>query len=185
MPEPRILRVALFPCARRRLRRLGGTVSGLMLASVASCGSKEDVGARGIVGEARDAQVDVVPPDVAITDAGTEERDSHIVENDAIEASFSENDAADSTLGCAAEPCVLHLAVGSGHACALMSDGAVRCWGTNRYGQLGSGTLSDAGLGVQQANLHPTPVVGLPRVVQLAAGEDYSSCAVPGEGRVC
>jgi alpha-tubulin suppressor-like RCC1 family protein len=35
---------------------------------------------------------------------------------------------------------VAQLGVGAAHACALARDGAVRCWGDNRVGQLGDGT---------------------------------------------
>jgi alpha-tubulin suppressor-like RCC1 family protein len=35
------------------------------------------------------------------------------------------------------------IAVGKEHACALVTAGRVRCWGANRAGQLGDGTLSD------------------------------------------
>jgi alpha-tubulin suppressor-like RCC1 family protein len=40
---------------------------------------------------------------------------------------------------------VAHLSVAPMHTCALMTDGAVRCWGDNNYGALGYGNLSDVG----------------------------------------
>jgi hypothetical protein len=36
------------------------------------------------------------------------------------------------------------LALGERHSCALLSDGTVRCWGANEFGQLGNGTRTDA-----------------------------------------
>ena len=42
------------------------------------------------------------------------------------------------------------VAAGDQHACALDPDGAAWCWGYNRMGQLGDGTL--------EARLEPTPV---------------------------
>jgi alpha-tubulin suppressor-like RCC1 family protein len=38
---------------------------------------------------------------------------------------------------------VVGVAVGSMHTCAWRNDGAVRCWGTSNYGQLGYGTVID------------------------------------------
>lgn len=64
---------------------------------------------------------------------------------------------------------VLDIASGSGHTCAVKTDGAVVCWGRNTSGQLGNDTTTSS----------TTPV----QVLQLASAtavtaSDYSTCAL-------
>jgi len=67
------------------------------------------------------------------------------------------------------------VAAGPLHACALLSDATVRCWGNNMTGQLGDGSTQG----------HPTPVkvAGLEGARSLTAGSSYS-CAVLEDGVV-
>ena len=58
---------------------------------------------------------------------------------------------------------------GSGHSCALLRSGQVRCWGSNRYGQLGDGTTIDRTAGVEP--------VGLTGAVAISVGNQHS-CAL-------
>jgi alpha-tubulin suppressor-like RCC1 family protein len=69
------------------------------------------------------------------------------------------------------------VATGSGHACALISDGTVRCWGTNITGQLGNGSIGGA-------TLVPTTVPGLADVLQVSAGT-YAACVRGADGVRC
>lgn len=66
------------------------------------------------------------------------------------------------------------LATGFYHACALLLDGTVKCWGDNYYGQLGNGTFATSGT--------PVMVSGLRNVIALAAGA-YHTCAVLSTGQ--
>lgn len=50
---------------------------------------------------------------------------------------------------------VQSISLGAAHACALSTDGAVKCWGSNRYGQLGDGTGHDSPEPVDVMELEP------------------------------
>lgn len=65
------------------------------------------------------------------------------------------------------------LVLGANHACVLMADQTVRCWGSNTYGQLGDGTTQNRG--------SVAPVAGLSGAVSIAAGGDVT-CAILGDG---
>jgi len=70
------------------------------------------------------------------------------------------------------------VSVGRYHACALMTNGAVKCWGSNAYGQLGVGTFlgpgTCAGLGCSKI-----PVDTL----NVGPDSDGDACSDVNEGR--
>ncbi len=69
------------------------------------------------------------------------------------------------------------IAAGGGHACALLADGSIRCWGDNYFGQLGDGTKVD----------RPTPVAvsGITTAVAIAAGGGWGhTCALLQDGTI-
>jgi alpha-tubulin suppressor-like RCC1 family protein len=70
---------------------------------------------------------------------------------------------------------VTQVAAGSGHTCAVIDDGTVRCWGDNRFGQSGNA----ANTGIDTAAPIPTVVVGLAHATRIAAGFDHT-CALAG-----
>ena len=53
------------------------------------------------------------------------------------------------------------LSAGYSHTCALLTDGTVKCWGSNDLGRLGSGTPLPPGTTTIQRVLVPTLVTGL------------------------
>jgi alpha-tubulin suppressor-like RCC1 family protein len=71
--------------------------------------------------------------------------------------------------GCAA------IATGVAHACALLADGTVECWGNNAAGQLGTGTTDTYET--------PVPVQGLSDGFALAAGRVHT-CVLRADGTV-
>lgn len=71
---------------------------------------------------------------------------------------------------------VSSLALGSSHACAVVSGGQVVCWGDNRGGQCAQPEENEI-VDV------PTPVEGIEDAVQVAAGSSFS-CALHADGSV-
>ncbi len=71
--------------------------------------------------------------------------------------------------------CVGRVSAGLDYTCAVVDDGAVRCWGRNDYGQLGDGTTTS----------RPTPalVSGLTNVAHIELGARHS-CALVDSGHV-
>jgi alpha-tubulin suppressor-like RCC1 family protein len=70
------------------------------------------------------------------------------------------------------------ITAGNGFACALISDGSVKCWGKNDKGQLGDGTTTDSST--------PVSPSGLGAGVKSIAVDPFSSfaCAVSAAGAV-
>ena len=64
---------------------------------------------------------------------------------------------------------------GREHTCAILAGGAVSCWGSNVFGELGIGSVSTG----PRAN--PTPVPGLTGATAIACGEAHS-CTLLGNG---
>ena len=67
------------------------------------------------------------------------------------------------------------ISVGGRHACALISDRHIMCWGDGSSGQLGDGLLSDSSV--------PVRVKGISNAVQVSAGGWYT-CALLKDGIV-
>jgi alpha-tubulin suppressor-like RCC1 family protein len=70
---------------------------------------------------------------------------------------------------------IVAIAPGIFYTCALTAAGGVKCWGDNRYGQLGDSTTEN--------RLSPVDVVGLTDVVAIATDELHT-CALTATGSV-
>lgn len=67
---------------------------------------------------------------------------------------------------------VVEIGLGYSHACALLDDNTLWCWGRNFYGQFGDGTTTNRS--------SPTPVLGLTGVIEIGPGGQHT-CALLGD----
>lgn len=75
---------------------------------------------------------------------------------------------------------------GGFHACALISDSSVRCWGFNGSGQLGDDTTTQRATATRvQVDTDPDVDVPLTGVVALAAGESHTCARLTGDAVRC
>lgn len=72
------------------------------------------------------------------------------------------------------------LRVARAHACALLTDGAVTCWGSNYQGALGRGDTTSG-----YDPLEPEIVMGLPSAIDIAVGGEMSCAVTAGRDVYC
>ena len=77
---------------------------------------------------------------------------------------------------------VREISVGAYHACALLSDTSVKCWGYNTYGQLGNGSTTNAPIPVAVQNVDGSAT--LTGVATISAGYDTTCAAMAADGAV-
>jgi alpha-tubulin suppressor-like RCC1 family protein len=70
------------------------------------------------------------------------------------------------------------ISAGDSHTCAMLSGGAVKCWGYNYYGQLGNGAFGDG-----SSSPIPVQVSGVTTATQISAGGSHT-CAMLSGGTV-
>lgn len=159
---------------RRNLRfaELGLLAVASALSAVAACSGDEE----GTPTTEEDAGRDGGSPDVQSPDATVEDRTSPPIDGDV-----------DAGPKCKTAGCALSIAAGPFHTCAVLGDHTVKCWGENRFAELGTGTVAGANVTPKQS----TPLVavdGLTDAVAIAAGGEPNSsaftCAILTSGAV-
>src|SRR5207248_755322 len=78
---------------------------------------------------------------------------------------------------------VAAVAGGGFHTCARLSDGTLRCWGQNDYGQLGDGSIIEPQTRPPTPRPTPTPVTvqGITTAVAMKSGI-FHTCALLRDG---
>jgi hypothetical protein len=71
------------------------------------------------------------------------------------------------------------ISLGPHHACFVLTNGTVKCWGRNVYGELGDGTLTDSTVPVTAANISRARSVVTGRNTQ-----GRTSCALIADGTI-
>eukprot|EP00798_Chlamydomonas_sp_ICE-L_P021651 gene21651-28664_t len=67
------------------------------------------------------------------------------------------------------------IAVGKGHTCALLDNGALKCWGKNSDGQLGMGDIEPC---ADMGDAHPAVDLGTGRTATAITAGGYHTCAL-------
>jgi uncharacterized repeat protein (TIGR01451 family) len=70
------------------------------------------------------------------------------------------------------------ISVGDAHACALLADGAVRCWGSDSLGQLGDGSATTGGSSA------PVGAVALGQAATAVTAEGSFTCALLADSTI-
>lgn len=64
---------------------------------------------------------------------------------------------------------VVDISAGESHSCAVIRDGTIKCWGSNSWGELGDGTMTDS--------MTPVSTIGVADAIAVSAGDNHT-CAV-------
>ena len=77
------------------------------------------------------------------------------------------------------------IAAGVAHACAILNDNTVKCWGNNSYGQLGLGNLDNRGDDPNEmGDSLPAVSLGAGKTAMALAAGEFHTCALLSDGSV-
>jgi alpha-tubulin suppressor-like RCC1 family protein len=70
-----------------------------------------------------------------------------------------------------------------GHSCALLFDGTIKCWGSNRNGLLGNGTTTNSSIPLEVTGINTGVAIDASTSLSLCGGGGFS-CALLSDGTV-
>ena len=77
------------------------------------------------------------------------------------------------------------ISAGSGHTCALLTDGTIKCWGSNQFGQLGLGDTNDRGDEPgEMGSALPSVNLGTGMTAKAVSAGASHTCALLSDGTV-
>lgn len=71
---------------------------------------------------------------------------------------------------------VTQISASNDHTCVSQPDGAIKCWGWNKYGQLGNGTTTNSSTPVQVVGVGGAGT--LSKVTQISVGDDHTGAVL-------
>ena len=86
-------------------------------------------------------------------------------------------------IGAGRNSVAIAIATGNEHTCALLDNGAVRCWGSGEHGALGYGNTTTIGDDETPASVGPVDLGAGRKAVAITAGVAFT-CALLDNGRV-
>ena len=180
--------------ARVRAALVGSRFSGLLLLLLSACGGQAAKSGRGVATHGGSGGVPDGASGVAgsPSSAGATQSSGGTAEQPAGGAATSlggnetQPGGATSSGGAAVvtpEPPhpyrALQIVTGALHACALLEDHRVKCWGLNGYGQLGIGDTQSRGLlATEMGDALPFVELGAGRSAKALAAGRYTTCAI-------
>jgi hypothetical protein len=159
-------------------------------ACVPACGSSGQPADAADAPAPGDAQAEAAPDSGFVRDVGSDgspDGAADVIAEAASDAGADGTNAADAgPLPASGSPWqALSITTGIVHACALLDNHRIKCWGSNIFGCLGTGDPANRGRGAEKmGNALPFVDLGVGRTATAIAAGRYTTCAILDTGAV-